>query len=103
MAQTLNQRLAMLESTARSMAEAMEFGFLLDPDRKLLSIGYLVPEGKLDTSCYDLLDSEARLASFVAIANGDIASRHWFRLGVAASPNQTDTALISCPGAGSVE
>src|SRR5205085_5840334 len=46
-AQTLNQRLAALESTARSMAEAMEFGFLFDQNRKLLSIGFLVPEGKL--------------------------------------------------------
>ena len=88
MAQTLNQRLATLESTARSMAEAMEFGFLLDPDRKLLSIGYLVPEGKLDTSCYDLLASEARLASFVAIAKGDIPSRHWFRLGRAVASDR---------------
>jgi cyclic beta-1,2-glucan synthetase len=75
-AQALNHRLAALESTARSMAVGMEFGFLLDQDRKLLSIGYLVAEGKLDPSCYDLLASEARLASFVAIAKGDIPSRH---------------------------
>ena len=98
MAQTLNQRLATLESTARSMAEAMEFGFLLDPDRKLLSIGYLVPEGKLDTSCYDLLASEARLASFVAIAKGDIPSRHWFRLGRAVASVEWGAALISWSG-----
>ena len=97
-AQALNQRLAALESTARSMAEAMEFGFLLDPDRKLLSIGYLVPEDKLDTSCYDLLASEARLASFVAIAKGDIPSRHWFRLGRAVTPIEWGAALISWSG-----
>ena len=96
--QALNDRLAALESTARSMAEAMEFGFLLDPDRKLLSIGYLVPEGKLDTSCYDLLASEARLASFVAIAKGDIPSRHWFRLGRAVTPIDWGAALISWSG-----
>ena len=97
-AQTLNQRLAALESTARSMAEAMEFGFLLDPDRKLLSIGYLVPEGKLDPSCYDLLASEARLASFVAIAKGDIPSRHWFRLGRPVASIEHGAALISWSG-----
>ncbi|MFZ3375392.1 MAG: glucoamylase family protein, partial [Chthoniobacterales bacterium] len=97
-AQALNQRLATLESTARSMAEEMEFGFLLDPDRKLLSIGYLVPEGKLDTSCYDLLASEARLASFVAIAKGDIPSRHWFRLGRAVASVEWGAALISWSG-----
>ncbi len=97
-AQALNERLAALESTARSMAEAMEFGFLLDPARKLLSIGYLVPEGKLDTNCYDLLASEARLASFVAIAKGDIPSRHWFRLGRAVTPIEWGAALISWSG-----
>ena len=97
-AQTLNQRLATLESTARSMAEAMEFGFLLDPDRNLLSIGYLVPEGKLDTSCYDLLASEARLASFMAIAKGDVPARHWFHLGRAVTPLSHGAALISWSG-----
>jgi cyclic beta-1,2-glucan synthetase len=97
-ARALNQRLAALESTARSMADAMEFGFLLDQDRKLLSIGYLVADGKLDVSCYDLLASEARLASFVAIAKGDIPPRHWFRLGRAVTPIERGAALISWSG-----
>ena len=44
------------------MANAMEFDFLLDQERRLLSIGYLVAEDALDPSCYDLLASEARLA-----------------------------------------
>jgi cyclic beta-1,2-glucan synthetase len=98
MAQTLHQRLAALESTARSMAEAMEFGFLFDQDRKLLSIGYLVPEGRLDASCFDLIASEARLASFLAIAKGDIPSRHWYRLGRAVAPIERGAALISWSG-----
>jgi cyclic beta-1,2-glucan synthetase len=85
-ARTLAGRLAGLEATARSLAVAMEFGFLLDPERKLLSIGYRIAEGELDPSCYDLLASEARLASFVAIAKGDVAARHWFRLGRAVTP-----------------
>ena len=55
------------------MALTMEFGFLLDPDRLLLSIGYQASEGALDPSCYDLLASEARLASFIAIAKRDAA------------------------------
>jgi len=38
----------------------MQFGFLLDPERRLLSIGYRAAEGALDPSCYDLLASEAR-------------------------------------------
>ena len=94
----LDRRLATLEAAARSLALAMEFGFLLDPDRKLLSIGYRVAEGDLDPSCYDLLASEARLASFVAIAKGDVASRHWFRLGRAVTPVGHGAALISWSG-----
>jgi cyclic beta-1,2-glucan synthetase len=58
----------------------------LDHDRKLLSIGYLVAEGTLDPSWYDLLASEAQLASFMAIAKGDVPARHWFHLGRAPSP-----------------
>ena len=96
--EALSRRLAALASTARSMAEAMEFGFLFDRDRKLLSIGYLVPEGRLDAGCYDLIASEARLASFVAIAKGDIPSRHWFRLGRAVTPIACGAALISWSG-----
>jgi cyclic beta-1,2-glucan synthetase len=80
------------------MAMAMEFGFLLDPDRKLLSIGYLVPEGVRDASCYDLLASEARMASFFAIAKGDVPVRHWFRLGRAVTAVGDGAALISWSG-----
>ncbi len=92
------ERLAALENTARSMALAMEFGFLLDHDRQLLSIGFLVSEGALDQNCYDLLASEARLASFFAIAKGDVAAKHWFRLGRAATPVAHGAALISWSG-----
>lgn len=94
----LTARLAGLEDTARSLALAMEFGFLLDHDRTLLSIGYLVPEGTLDPSCYDLLASEARLASFFAIAKGDVPARHWFRLGRSVTPVAHGAALISWSG-----
>ncbi|HSD42064.1 MAG TPA: glucoamylase family protein [Burkholderiales bacterium] len=97
-ARTLERRLATLEATARAMSGAMEFGFLLDPDCKLLAIGYRVAEGSLDPSYYDLLASEARLASFVAIAKGDVPSRHWFRLGRAVTPVGRGAALISWSG-----
>jgi len=91
-------RLAAVEQAARAAAYRMEFGFLLDRDRKLLSIGYRVPEGALDPSCYDLLASEARLASFVAIAKGDVPVRHWFHLGRAVTPVARGAALISWSG-----
>ena len=94
----LEARLSALEKAARDLAGAMDFAFLLDPDRKLLSIGYRVAEGSLDPSCYDLLASEARLASFVAIAKGDVPTRHWFRLGRAVTPVGNGAALISWSG-----
>ena len=97
-ARSLDRRLTTLAATARAMAGEMDFGFLLDPERKLLSIGYRVADGTLDPNCYDLLASEARLASFVAIAKGDVPSRHWFRLGRAADPGRRGAALISWSG-----
>ncbi|HET6158600.1 MAG TPA: glucoamylase family protein [Dongiaceae bacterium] len=95
---SLAERLLAVEQKARSMALAMDFGFLLDHDRKLLSIGYRVADGTLDPSCYDLLASEARLASFMAIAKGDVPARHWFRLGRAVTPIAHGAALISWSG-----
>ena len=95
---SVEARLMHLEETARAMALAMEFGFLLDQERQLLSIGYSVSEGTPDPSCYDLLASEARLASFIAIAKGDAPTRHWFRLGRAATPVAHGAALISWSG-----
>jgi cyclic beta-1,2-glucan synthetase len=91
-------RLLVLETAFRAMAMAMEFGFLFDRARQLLSIGFLISESALDPNCYDLLASEARLASFFAIAKGDIPARQWFRLGRAATPVTHGTALISWSG-----
>ena len=62
------------------MAE-MDFDFLYDPARHLLAIGYNVDDRRLDAGYYDLLASEARLASFVAIAQGQLPQESWFALG----------------------
>ena len=94
----LAARLMALAAAAREMALAMDFAFLLDPERKLLSIGYSLADNLLDPSCYDLLASEARLASLFAIAKGDVTTRHWFRLGRAATPLGNGSALISWSG-----
>jgi len=95
---TPGTRLAALEQAARCFALDMEFGFLVDPDKKLLSIGFSVATNTPDPSCYDLLASEARLASLFAIAKGDVETRHWFRLGRAATPIGAGSALISWSG-----
>jgi cyclic beta-1,2-glucan synthetase len=91
-------RLTALETAFRGLAMAMEFGFLFDKQRQLLSIGYLNAESALDPNCYDLLASEARLASFFAIAKGDLPARHWFRLGRVATVVSRGSALISWSG-----
>ncbi len=65
---------------ARNLAE-MDFSFLFDKSRDLFAIGYNVGDQRLDGSFYDLLASEARLASFVAIAQGQVGQEHWFALG----------------------
>jgi cyclic beta-1,2-glucan synthetase len=96
--QLLRQRLKSLAARARAMAMEMDFAFLLDPERKLLSIGYSLADNRLDPSCYDLLASEARLASLFAIAKGDAPTRHWFRLGRTATPMGHASALISWSG-----
>ncbi|HET9373276.1 MAG TPA: glucoamylase family protein [Vicinamibacterales bacterium] len=68
-----------------ALADAMRFDFLYDRRRRIFAIGYRLADadgpGRLDASFYDLLASEARLASFVAIAKGDVPQHHWFHLG----------------------
>ena len=90
--------LAEVEAMARTIANEMDFGFLLDPDKKLLSIGFSLATNRLDANFYDLLASEARLASLFAIAKGDVDTRHWFRLGRSATPVGSGSALISWSG-----
>ena len=91
-------RLRALAKVAREMAMAMDFAFLLDPERKLLSLGYSFADNRLDSNCYDLLASEARLASLFAMAKGDVPTRHWFRLGRVAAPMGSGSVLISWSG-----
>ncbi|UGQ49328.1 cyclic beta 1-2 glucan synthetase [Massilia endophytica] len=74
------QQLEALGQQAHSFAQ-MEYGFLYNRTTKLLTIGYNVSERRLDASAYDLLASEVRLASFVAIAQGQLPQEHWFALG----------------------
>jgi len=94
----LAARFSAVGSAARELALAMEFDFLLNEERLLLSVGFVVRDGALDESSYDLLASEARLASFIAIAKGDLPARHWFRLGHGVAPVGGGAALLSWSG-----
>ncbi len=76
-------RIAAIERLAQQAADMarMEYEFLYDSGNHLLAIGYNVSERRRDASFYDLLASEARLASFVAIAQGQLPQEDWFALG----------------------
>lgn len=63
------------------LCDGLNMRFLYNNDRKLFSIGYHVDDCRLDNSYYDLLASEARIASFVAIAKDDVPLEHWWALG----------------------
>jgi cyclic beta-1,2-glucan synthetase len=97
-AELIRHRLSSIAERAKAMAMAMEFGFLFDADRQMLSIGYRCNDGTLDPNFYDLLASEARLASFFAIAKGDVPAKHWFRLGRTLTPIEGSSGLISWSG-----
>lgn len=74
------EQAAALALRCRALSD-IEFDFLWLPKQRLLTIGYNVDEGCADASAYDLLASEARLASFITIAQGKLPRNHWFALG----------------------
>jgi cyclic beta-1,2-glucan synthetase len=77
---------------------SMDFEFLYDTSQGLLAIGYDVGERRRDPSCYDLLASEARLASFLLIAQGQVPQKHWFSLGRLLTSYGGAVSLISWSG-----
>ncbi len=89
-----------LENLAQRCDEQarLDFTLLYDSTRELFSIGYNVSQHRLDTSCYDLLASECRLGSYVAIALGQVPQNHWFRLGRSLTPTGGKPTLISWSG-----
>ena len=97
-ARSMLSRLTHLAQESEKVFEEMDFRFLFDEERKLFAIGYNVTELRPDNSFYDLLASEARLASFVAIAKGDVSQEHWFRMGRQLTSVNGSQALISWTG-----
>jgi cyclic beta-1,2-glucan synthetase len=94
------ERIAALDKlahTCRDMAD-FDYSFLFDRTRRLLAIGYNASEHRRDDSYYDLLASEARLSSFVAIAQGRLPQEHWFALGRLVTRTGGKSALISWGG-----
>ncbi|HXM83161.1 MAG TPA: glucoamylase family protein [Burkholderiales bacterium] len=94
------ERIETIQRLARQSGDLarMEYGFLVDKARQLLAIGYNVGEHRLDASCYDLLASEARATSFVAIAQGQLQQESWFALGRLLTTAGGEPALLSWGG-----
>lgn len=91
------QRLKELATNVRGIsdeafrkAEAMDFAFLVQKDRQLLSIGYEVNSAKLHSACYDMLASEARIATFIAVSRGELTQQGWFKMA------RTHTSAFGC-------
>ena len=97
-APALAQRAEQLAARAQAFALGMEWEFLFDRRSKLFTIGFHVDDARLDQSRYDLLASESRLGSYVAIATGQIPQEHWFRLGRPAVRTPVGTCLVSWSG-----
>ncbi|HEY7612141.1 MAG TPA: glucoamylase family protein [Gemmatimonadales bacterium] len=91
-------RIAALADRCAAIVGEMEFGFLYDRSRSLFSIGYRAGSPTLDPSYYDLLASEARLASFMAVARDEVPVEHWFRLGRTLTRAAGEMALVSWSG-----
>ena len=81
-----------------SIIEETDFAKLFDDKTGLFSIGYNIEENKMTDSYYDLLASEARQASLVAIAKKDVSAKHWKNLGRSLTTLNKYKGLISWSG-----
>ena len=81
-----------------ALAWSMDFTWLYDRERRLFFIGHNVTASRIDTHHYDLLASEARLASFFAIAKGDVPPEHWFHLQRPVITTKGGLSLVSWNG-----
>ena len=87
-----------LAEQAKAVVMGMDFRFLFDERRQVFHIGYNAATEKLDGSYYDLLASEARIASLVAIAKGDVPQSHWLHLGRPVTKVNGNQVLLSWSG-----
>jgi len=94
------ERVAAIEALATESENhsLMDFRFLLDASRDLFFIGYNVTDRRMDVSYFDLLASEARLGSYVAVAQGQVPQDHWFSLGRLLVASGGEPMLVSWSG-----
>lgn len=94
----LRDNLLALAEKANRLAMGMDFSFLYDRETRTFFIGYNLSFDRIDKHRYDLLASEARLASYIAIAKGDVPAEHWFHLGRPISRSSGPLTVLSWNG-----
>jgi hypothetical protein len=94
----MRRRIGDLIGRIAKLINATEFSPLFDHKRMLFSIGYDAEDGHLSRSYYDLLASEARQASYISIARGEVDRRHWMRLGRKLTSVDGEKGLVSWTG-----
>src|SRR5262249_48892522 len=95
---TLVENLRLIADQAGKLADEMDFAFLLNKSRRLLSIGYDADAGHLHSACYDLLATESRIAVFAAVAKDDIPQETWFLMGRPHALDRGRAVLLSWTG-----
>ncbi|MGB7137464.1 MAG: glucoamylase family protein, partial [Acidobacteriaceae bacterium] len=94
----LVESLRRVASEAGRMADQTDFAFLVNKDRQLLSIGYEFSTGKIHWACYDMLASEARIATFIAVARGELSQQGWFKMSRTHTTAYGRSVLLSWTG-----
>ncbi len=97
-ADQLEARMTSLAERYEAISAGMDYRFLYNPQRRLFSIGYNLEDKQLDRGHYDMLCSEARLASFLAVGKGHAETRHWFQLGRQLTSANGRASLLSWGG-----
>ncbi len=87
-----------IAAAAENLAAGIDFSFLQDKKRNLLSVGFDVQANQLHSACYDLLASESRIAAFVGIAKDELPQETWFLLGRAHTLDRGQAVLLSWTG-----
>ena len=96
--ENINEEITNIKNTVSKLIENTDFSKLFSPSHRLFSIGFNVEENSLTDSYYDLLASEARQASLVAIAKKDVPSKHWNNLSRTLTVLNNKKGLVSWSG-----
>jgi hypothetical protein len=96
--ESLVDSLRLVSAEAGRMAEDTDFAFLVNKDRLLLSIGYEFATGKIHWACYDMLASEARIATYIAVARGELSQQGWFKMSRSHTQAYGHSVLLSWTG-----